>query len=623
MQRLNDLYGTINFWLKEFGLMEIDEESLILLGTNLNNSNNGNYVLDAKDLGIIDFEEPEFQDEGSTMNYPIFVIVNNFDVNGNDEIIPFKEIIESIKGLKKDEKNNNQFDFKIVIISCSPEMSVKTLKHFDTKFKEEKNEIKKLIKSINKKYSVKNLKYFFSNYTPEHSIQGGHIINSRDMEYLFNSTKAKENIPFNGRVYTVKLFDLVELYNKVGDSLFLYNVRLGIHDILDVGESIQNTLLENPEDFWFLNNGITLYAPNDSISYLNYLCINIEKNLMELSILNGAQTITSATRFFFDPKQSKEKIEKAKNDAYVMLRIIELDNSFEENVSHVKEVERINQLTIALNRQKPITTPDIVYTNKKILEINDFYDKCSNQKEVSAYTFKIIRRGDIPSVPNHQYFLDDLARILLAIKGNKPGMARSKGIASILKENEKREFVDVSLFGKWSLEQNASDNEILKKYIEDYKFVNFAMSLNKWISEKYKELLKDKSLTNKKKAILKFGRYHSTYFIVKACEGIGNSVKVEYTSELAKILINDTKEFDFFKLIFENWHLTDTERARWEKDLAKKDKIDDIDNIDGEAELDLWESNKFKKDNELSEVYAEIIKQLKPKLESILKTFVD
>lgn len=76
---------------------------------------------------------------------------------------------------------------------------------------------------------------------------------------------AAENLPEGAiaakiTAYTcsAKLYDIVEMYNHVGDELFRSNLRYGINEQLDVEKSMKETLRNHPENFWFLNNGITI-----------------------------------------------------------------------------------------------------------------------------------------------------------------------------------------------------------------------------------------------------------------------------------------------------------------------------------------------------------------------------
>lgn len=60
--------------------------------------------------------------------------------------------------------------------------------------------------------------------------------------------------------FAADLYQLVELYNLVGEQLFRNNVRFGIEEKMGVDYSIQQTLREKPWQFYYKNNGITILA---------------------------------------------------------------------------------------------------------------------------------------------------------------------------------------------------------------------------------------------------------------------------------------------------------------------------------------------------------------------------
>ena len=70
-----------------------------------------------------------------------------------------------------------------------------------------------------------------------------------------------------------------------------------ISDELDVEKEIKKTLNENPQEFWFNNNGITMIANKDKFncdrpSTIEFLNSNF------FSVINGAQTITTAAKWY-------------------------------------------------------------------------------------------------------------------------------------------------------------------------------------------------------------------------------------------------------------------------------------------------------------------------------------
>jgi hypothetical protein len=114
--------------------------------------------------------------------------------------------------------------------------------------------------------------------------------------------------------------ELAELWSQHKESLFSKNIRSFV-GLTDVNDGIKNTLLNNPEIFLYLNNGVTV------------LCRRIQKTAKGgfsdksvgdfhcegVSIINGAQTVgTIGTTYATNPEKVKE--------AKVFVKLISLEN---------------------------------------------------------------------------------------------------------------------------------------------------------------------------------------------------------------------------------------------------------------------------------------------------------
>lgn len=135
----------------------------------------------------------------------------------------------------------------------------------------------------------------------------------------------------------VNLHTLAKLHEKHGKELYAKNIRTFLGHKTDVNISIQRTLSECPQNFVYLNNGVTA------------LCEEIEpKNndrgvkklkLYNFSIINGAQTIASSAKFLKD--NPGNDISKAR----VSLTLIKAQT--EDNFG--------KSVTRARNHQNPVT----------------------------------------------------------------------------------------------------------------------------------------------------------------------------------------------------------------------------------------------------------------------------
>lgn len=92
------------------------------------------------------------------------------------------------------------------------------------------------------------------------------------------------------------LSDLVALHKKHKKALYERNIRyfLGSRES-DVNKSIQDTLRTAPDEFFYLNNGVTALA--DLVEAPQGTKANKRLRLRGLSVINGAQTISSAAEF--------------------------------------------------------------------------------------------------------------------------------------------------------------------------------------------------------------------------------------------------------------------------------------------------------------------------------------
>ncbi|MCT4784753.1 AIPR family protein [Exiguobacterium aestuarii] len=452
------------------------------------------------------------------------------------------------------------------------------------------------------------------------------VITPKHESYSINFTNRVnyinvKNGNLKGHIITAKLRDVVEIYGDMGDDLFESNLRIKIEDKNEVDASIQNTIKNEPEDFWFLNNGITLIVPKDGISFFHPEKVTINNlSTSRITVVNGAQTITSASEVFYsfdtEYKEGLNNIEidelKSKHarseKAEVLLRIVEtemvnnkenelnsqvgienqevkedIEGNASQLVNQVKDQEEINEsqtvegvsetknaetqrgkyyndvsrISLALNRQKPITNEDIAYFIRFVNAINSLKLNNENNTEVNRFLFRIIRRGERESIIHNEYHLVSLSRVLKAFLGSAPGDARSKSKNSLLEissnndddqENDQIEnlyFASEDIFKEKEkyndIESNESYIDVFKAY---YLPVNFAMKLNDKFSTKISLIrdlvsslsrLNDEQMETLKKHVHKiytYGKYHMICFIVN--EKMGNE----------KIRKNDENTFD-------------------------------------------------------------------------------
>ncbi len=268
------------------------------------------------------------------------------------------------------------------------------------------------------------------------NIKRHEILRLPPVSILPNSEPEKQH-NLKGLVFTARLKDIVALYNAVGDQLFRKNVRLGISDSLQVDKSIKTTLRENPEEFWFHNNGITILVekPDLKLNCANAIVLKpARESKLGFSVINGAQTITAAAEVFYSAGPVSSDTADNRSDpeeAQVLVRIIQIGDT--------KTNDRAKRISVSLNRQKPIKAEDIAFTNPFIETMNAYL-------ETSREHYLLVRRGE--EEKRAGFWSCDLvtfARAAAACAGD-PGKARSAGAISLLRINEKNQFADTAVF---------------------------------------------------------------------------------------------------------------------------------------------------------------------------------
>lgn len=141
------------------------------------------------------------------------------------------------------------------------------------------------------------------------------------------------------------LTDLIKFHHEYGDALYDKNIRTFLGRKSAVNKSIVSSLENDPSDFFFLNNGVTV------------LCKLIDPKgkarnngqgrkfvLRGLSVINGAQTISSAAEFIRDNPTADLR------DARVAITLIQADTQGDFSKS----------VTRARNHQNPVRNADFV-----------------------------------------------------------------------------------------------------------------------------------------------------------------------------------------------------------------------------------------------------------------------
>lgn len=335
-----------------------------------------------------------------------------------------------------------------------------------------------------------------------------------------------------GYVTSVHLYQLVDIYNRIGDKLFKRNVRYGLNEQLGVDRAIKETLRNSPGEFWFKNNGITILVerPDFKLDRVEEVLLEhiSEYGELHFSVINGAQTITASAQCLYEMEYDlkelqkngeaeeaaklEERIRKSKN-AKVLLRIIHISHSAQTAESEADSTREVNEISVALNRQKPIKAEDIAFASPFVVKLAAFLER--EQINGKRY-FRLVKRGE-GNIARRTVDLVDFARARKACAGY-PGDARSKGTNFLLSTRNETggeySFQDKTIFvPEWLEAEDEQEAGIFAKY---YGAVYFAVRVADFYGKNAKKIITDNPL---KVAVLQNGKWYFTTYMVQLFNG--------------------------------------------------------------------------------------------------------
>lgn len=421
-------------------------------------------------------------------------------------------------------------------------------------------------------------------------------VRSLEQSYrLENKENIENESELNSYVVTAELDSLMDLYNSFGDQLFAKNVRVGgITDSLGVEDAIQNTYSFAPEEFWFLNNGISLLIASESdlnMDVYDRVRFSMD-NLHDISIINGAQTIKAVSEVCYSRGSESESRDNWK--PLVILRIYHYKVNENKENSSSNDLEAYKnfseKVTISLNKQKPIRQSDLAYLTNFVKNIQNIRHNAKNE-DIENLTFDFVRQGEIQSTVLRQYQLDVFAKVVKSYLLKQPGSARTQSYNSLLATKMVNNIVklnDKNIF-KEELQKDL-ERDKTKVFLKYYSPVNFAMRLKKYFEtdSKFEEII-DKYIKEKceryetKEGLKSFAKYGSLVMISAVINSINN---FKDSFEEWKFIDFGDKTKDISKDIF----------CKKELDELIKRILDYFVKFVNTTEEDITESNFWKKD---------------------------
>lgn len=210
---------------------------------------------------------------------------------------------------------------------------------------------------------LKELSALEKSYTSELKINENNIFVEYDDGNIENNQR--------GYIITAKLTDYFDFLTEINDGslvlkkyLFDSNIR-DFQNKTEVNKEIEKTLNENDQsqDFWWLNNGITILADEGSITGRTFSMENIQ-------IVNGLQTSYSIYNAFKELTSE----ERQQDNRTIFCKIIITDES-----------ETVDRIIKATNSQNPVNSALLRATDQiqrdiemYLLQHNLYYDRRKN-----------------------------------------------------------------------------------------------------------------------------------------------------------------------------------------------------------------------------------------------------
>ncbi len=165
----------------------------------------------------------------------------------------------------------------------------------------------------------------------------------------------KYSEPYNAFFGYLSGEEISKLWNQNGRKLFHKNIR-NVLGKTEVNDELSSTILNNPEKFWYFNNGITIIADTIEKSMIGGANHDLGSfKLTNASVVNGAQTISSIGE---TANKTPEKLKAI----FVLVKCISLQNS---------PIEFGNEVTKANNRQNRIENRDFVSQDNEQLRLRE------------------------------------------------------------------------------------------------------------------------------------------------------------------------------------------------------------------------------------------------------------
>jgi hypothetical protein len=207
-------------------------------------------------------------------------------------------------------------------------------------------------------------------------LQAGTHVNI-DLDDVEIENYGQKNEPYLAFYGQISGDQILEWWEAHGTRLFAKNIR-NLLGSTDVNESIGNTAVNNPEMFWYYNNGITLLV-SEILPHRRNANRDTERGtfkFLNASVINGAQTVSTIGQVFKDiTEESSNNLAQIK----VPVRFIK--------VADIENAEVAAAITKANNHQNRVLGRDFASQHPEQLRI-------SKELAVENYQYQLLRTDD-------------------------------------------------------------------------------------------------------------------------------------------------------------------------------------------------------------------------------------
>ncbi|HEX3965129.1 MAG TPA: AIPR family protein [Trebonia sp.] len=209
--------------------------------------------------------------------------------------------------------------------------------------------------------------------------------------------------PFEAYQGRIPASEIAEWYSGHGDRLFEQNIRKSL-GLTRVNQELVDTLVANPEDFWYYNNGITVLCDSaDRVSFSKAAYSPIQLTLMGASVVNGAQTVAAI-------HTAMQNNEPQASRAYVSIKVVTTENC---------PPDFGRSVTRATNTQNQVEPRDFVALDPVQWAIREDFALTLNKE----YAYK---RGELDPAPDAGCSVTQAAIALACAHSNSELAVRTK-----------------------------------------------------------------------------------------------------------------------------------------------------------------------------------------------------